>query len=295
MPSFDSIAIFAQVAQSQSFTEAARILEMPLSSVSRKVSELEADLNTRLIDRSRRQIRLTEAGATYLDLCRRGLDTLSYANRVISDRHSDTIGTVTITVPPNLVEVMFLDAIETFQLQFPKAHLRVLVSERMLDFVGDGVDLSFRVAPPEQPDLVVRTLLRYRHRLVAAPSYLSVNPAPKDPSSLTDQRTIGFGFHASRQVNWFLSVRGQAEHIQFEPDLTINDYAAIKAAVLAGHGIGEIPEPICSDALIKGELVEVLPDWLLPEIKLFAVHAGRASLSKLARRFLDLMAAQVKG
>lgn len=295
MASYDAIAIFAQVAASQSFTEAARTLGMPLSSVSRKVSELEADLNVRLIDRNKRQIRLTEAGQTYLELCRRGLDTISYANRVMTDRHSDTAGTVTITVPPNLMEVLFLEVVETFQLNYTKARVRVLVSERMLDFVDDGVDLSFRVAPPQEPDLVVKTLLRYRHRLLASPGYLAANPLPRTATDLQDHKTIGFGFHSSRDVNWRLSKRGQVEDIRFEPNLAINDYAAVRAAVLAGHGIGELPEPLCRETLLAGKLVEVLPEWSFPEIKLFAVHAGNASLSKLARLFLDAVTAKLKG
>ncbi|WP_298261971.1 LysR family transcriptional regulator [uncultured Litoreibacter sp.] len=287
MPSFDAIAIFAKVAQSQSFTDAARALDMPLSSVSRKVAELEADLNARLIDRSKRQIRLTKAGTTYLELCRKGLESINYANRVMTDRHSDTTGTVTITVPPNLMEVLFLEAIESFQLRHPNARLRVLVSERMLDFVDDGVDLSFRVARPEIPDLVVKTLLIYRHRLIASPGYLAANTALRTVGDLKDHKTIGFGFHTSRYLNWSLSRQGQTDDIRFEPDLAINDYAAVQAAVLSGQGIGELPEPLCRDAVQAGQLVEVLPEWHFPEITLYAVHAGNASLSKLARLFLD--------
>ncbi|WP_299664556.1 LysR family transcriptional regulator [uncultured Ruegeria sp.] len=294
MTSLDAIVIFAQVAQQESFTEAARALGMPLSSVSRKVSDLEADLNARLIDRSRRQIRLTAAGQTYLELCRKGLETISYANRVMTDRHSDTSGAVTITVPPNLLEVLFLEAIETFQAQYPKARLRVLVSERMLDFVDDGVDLSFRVAPPEEPDLVFKTLLKYRHRLLSSPGYMAANSAPRSIPDLQEHKAIGFGFHTSREVTWSLSRQGQVEDIRFEPNLAINDYAAVKAAVLAGHGIGELPEPLCREAIGAGQLIEVLPEWRFPEIKLYAVHAGKASLSKLARLFLDLVASRLK-
>ncbi len=294
MPSLDAIAIFAQVAQLQSFSEAARALGMPLSSVSRKVSELEADLNAHLIDRSKRQIRLTEAGASYLELCRKGLDTLTFANRVMSDRHSNTTGTITITVPPNLVEELFLEAIEAFQLQYPKARVRVLVSERLLDFVDDGVDLSFRVAPPDQPDLKVRTLLRYRHRLVAAPHYAAANPLPRAFSDLTAHKLIGFGFHKSPQVTWTLTKGSQSESARIDPDLSINDYVATRAAILAGHGIGELPEPLCKTALKDGQLVEVLPDWRFPEIKLFSVHSGNAALSKLARLFLETINNRLK-
>ncbi|WP_417280822.1 substrate binding domain-containing protein [Celeribacter sp.] len=176
----------------------------------------------------------------------------------------------------------------------PGSALIAEISERLLDFVDDGVDLSFRVAPPEQPNLVTRTLLRYRHRLLAAPGYVAANPLPRAAAELKDHKTIGFGFHSSYEVNWSLSRQGRTDEIRFEPHLTINDYDAIRAAVLAGHGIGELPEPLCRDALLTGQLVEVLPEWSFPEIKLFAVHAGNASLSKLARLFLDTVIARLK-
>lgn len=293
MTNFDAIAIFAQVAESQSFTQAARELGLPLSTVSRKVSELEASLNTRLIDRTKRQIRLTETGASYLELCRRGLDTLSFANKIIRDRHSDTTGTITITVPPNLVDVLFLEAIEIFQLRYPKARLRVMVSERLLDFIDDGIDLSFRVAAPDQPNLVARTLKRYRHRLVAAPSYAAVNDLPNSPIELTKHKLVAFAFNSNRNTTWLLSQKAEHKEICFEPALAINDYTAIRSAILTGHGIGELPEPLCNDALQRGELIEVMPEWHFPEIKLYAVHTGNASLSKLARLFLDITVTRI--
>ncbi|KZL06745.1 HTH-type transcriptional regulator DmlR [Pseudovibrio axinellae] len=293
MISLDAISVFAEVARLKSFTEAARVLNVPLSTVSRKVSELETSLRVQLVDRSKRQIRLTEAGATYYDLCRKGLETLVHANRVMTDRHTDTIGTVTITVPPNLFEILFLETIETFQARHPKAKLRVFVTERILDFVEDGVDLSFRVAPPNQPDLVTRTLLRYRHRLVAAARYAAVNSLPRTPGELQHHNCIGFGFSKKRHLSWSLTKQRDIENVSFEPHLSVNDYAAIRSAILSGHGIGELPEPLCTDLIQSGQLIEVLPDWRFPEIRLFAVHAGKAGMPKLARLFLDIAAKQV--
>ncbi len=290
----DAIAVFAEVARLKSFTEAGRALNAPLSTVSRKVSELEASLDTRLIDRSKRQIRLTDAGSTYYDLCRKGLESLAHANRVMNDRHTDTAGTITVTMPPNLCEFVFLTAVETYQLRYPKARLRILVSERLLDLVDDNVDLSFRVAAPTQSDLISRTIMRHRHRLVATPGYAAVNALPTAPSDLADHRRIGFGFSSKREITWSLSKGTKTEDIRFEPDLAVNDYAAIKAAVLAGQGIAELPEPLCQDVLQTGHLIEVMPEWRFPEIKLFAVHAGSTSLPKLARLFLDIVVSNLK-
>ena len=294
MTSLDAMKVFAEVARQESFTGAARVLGMPLSSVSRRVSDLEAGLNTRLIDRSKRRIRLTQAGAVYFELCRKGLDTLAYANRVMNDRHSDTSGTIAITVPPTLLDVLFLKPIEAFQLNYPRAKLHILISERLLDFTGDAVDLSFRVAPPEQKDLVAKVMVRYRHRLVASAGYAAIHPLPQTPDELEGHRRIGFGFSMKRTACWRLERQGQLYTAEFDPELAVNDYAAIRAMVLSGQGIGELPEPLCLNRLHDGQLMEVLPGWRLPEVKLFAVHTGKVALPKLARIFLDFVAAQLK-
>lgn len=294
MTSYDAIAIFVQVARSGSFSEAANVLKTPLSTVSRKVAELETSLSTQLIDRSTRQIRLTNSGSKYFEICSKGLDTLAFANRAIKDLHTNTAGTLIITVPPNLVEVLFLEITKKFQIRYPQARVRILVSERMLDFVDDAIDLSFRVAAPTQPDLVSKTMLRYRHRLVASPSYVAGSPLPREPEELANHRLLGFGFNTTREVEWSISMGKRNEVLCFEPNLAINDYTALRSALLVGHGIGELPEPLCEDLLQAGELIEVLPKWRLPEIRLYAVHPGQVSMTKLARLFLDSFSLQMQ-
>ena len=285
----NAIVIFYQVAQSLSFTEASRKLDIPISSVSRKVSELESSLNTLLIDRSKRQIQLTEAGSTYFELCRKGIETLNYANKIMDSRHKDTSGTITITVPPNLISVLFMPTIETFQSRYPKAKLRVLISEHTLDFTEDEIDLSFRVYQTKQPNLVTKTLMTYKHHLVASRHFASINDLPKHPSDLLNFRCIGFSSQSNKNVTWKLSRDNESEHIDVESNLSFNDYDAISSAIKAGYGIGELPEPLCAKAIRNGDLVKVLPEWAFPDIKLSAVHTGRKTLPKLASIFLDIL------
>jgi DNA-binding transcriptional LysR family regulator len=294
MPSYDAIAIFVQVVRSGSFTDAAKALSTPLSTVSRKVAELEAALEVQLLDRSKRRIRLTEAGADYFELCKKGLDALALANRTLRDRQTDTAGTVTITVPPNLAEILFLEPIETFLERYGQARIRVFVSERMLDFTDDAIDLSFRVARPTRPDLVIRKLITHRHRLVAAPAYLALSPPPREPQDLREHRRLGFGFQERGSVTWSLSKGGSRQELTFEPDLALNDYAGLKAAVLRGLGIGELPGLLCRKDIEAGRLTEVLPLWRFPEITVYAVHTGSPGLSRLARLFLDIVAESLK-
>ncbi|MCW1404450.1 LysR family transcriptional regulator [Novosphingobium sp. MW5] len=219
MPSYDAIAIFVQVVRSGSFTDAAKTLSTPLSTVSRKVAELEAALEVQLLDRSKRRIRLTEAGTDYFELCKKGLDALVLANRTLRDRQTDTAGTVTTTVPPNLAEILFLEPIETSLQRYGQARIRMFVSERMLDFTDDAIDLSFRVVRPTRPDLVIRKLITHRHRLVAAPAYLAVNPLPREPRDLSGHRRLGFGFQERGSVTWPLSKSGSCQNSPLSPIL----------------------------------------------------------------------------
>ncbi|MCV0424952.1 MAG: LysR family transcriptional regulator [Roseibium sp.] len=287
MRNLDAIAVFVEVVRQGSFTAASRALRMPLSTVSRKVAELEKELQILLLDRSRKPLRATEAGSTYFDLCSKGINALNFANQAVRSQREGLSGTLRITVPPNLTELLFAQPIDRFLRQQPEARVQVLVSERMLDFVDDGVDLSFRVARPSAPNLVIRKLLQHRHRLCAAPSYLAVNPLPVRPEDLNNHSRLGFGFQAQEKITWHLTKDDEAYTAPFEPTLAINDYLALKTSIEIGTGIGELPGLLCRKELGNGQLVEVLPDWQLPEISLYAVYAGKTGLSKLARAFLD--------
>ncbi|MES0807837.1 LysR family transcriptional regulator [Roseibium sp. SCPC15] len=287
MQHLDFIAVFVEVVRQGSFTAAARTLRMPLSTVSRKVAELEEELQIRLLDRSRKPLRVTDAGATYFELCSKGISALSYANQAIRSQRESLAGTLRVSVPPNLTELLFAQPIDRFLRQQPNARVQVLVSERMLDFVDDRIDLSFRVARPSAPNLVIRKLLSHRHRLCAAPSYLAVNPAPQRPKDLCLHSLLGFGFQEQEKTTWHLTKGNQSHEATFEPTLAINDYLALKTSIEFGTGIGELPGLLCKNDLKSGRLTEVLPDWQMPEISLYAVYAGKTGLSKLARAFLD--------
>ena len=293
MKNLDAIAVFVEVVRQGSFTGAARVLNMPLSTLSRKIAELEAELQVRLLDRSHKPLRITEAGNTYFEHCSKGISALSYANQVIRGKQESLAGTLRVTVPPNLAELLFTRPIDSFLRRHPEARVQVLVSERMLDFVDDRIDLSFRVARPSAPNLVIRKLLTHRHRLCAAPAYLAVHPAPRRPEDLPGHVTVGFNFQGRDEIVWPLRKDGQLHEAPFEPTLSVNDYLAVKASVRLGTGIGDLPGLMCCEELASGDLVEILPDWKMPEVSLYAVYAGRTGLSKLARAFLDEIGAHL--
>ncbi len=213
----------------------------------------------------------------------------------MEERQSEASGLLRITVPPNLTEALMLPIIGLFRQRYPNAHVAVFVTERMMDFAADPIDLSFRVAPVSDPDLVVRRLSTYRHVLVASPSYLAGRPAPTRPGDLADHDLLGFGFRGAGEIRWTLARKGTEEHVSFRPAVAVNDYAALQEAVQLGLGIGELPPILCADAVRRRTLVPLLEEWHFPNVELLAVHAGARSLSRLARLFLDACIEHITG
>ncbi|MES0868477.1 LysR family transcriptional regulator [Pseudovibrio sp. SCP19] len=287
MQDLNAIAIFAEVAKAGSFSAAAKNLHVPLSTVSRKVSELEAQLGTKLLERTTRRMRLTEIGEQFYKTCLPGLEAFKAADRVVEQRQTALSGDLKVTIPPNLAEALFIPVIGQFRLQYPDVRVQMIVSERNLDFIEDDVDLSFRVGPKPDSGLTLTKLATYRHVLVASPTYIAEHGVPDHPDKLPEHALIGFGFWQKPEVSWSLSRKNEERVIRFTPEIGINDYAAMQSAIKAGLGIGELPSILCQDALAKRALVEVLPDWTFPEIDLHAMHTGKENQSRIARLFLE--------
>ena len=175
--------------------------------------------------------------------------------------------------------------IHGFLQQYPKVSAKVLVTDRHLEMVEDEVDISLRVGRQIDSSLISRTLLRYRHILVAAPSYLARAGKLSHPTDLRHHRLIGFGKWFS-DVSWRLSKGRTTESVPLRGGLSINDYAGVIRAAVGGMGIAEMPSIICRDELQKGLLVPVMPDWQFEEVNLSAYYLSRRHPSRLVELFL---------
>ncbi len=291
---YNSMVVFTHVVRSESFTRAANELGMPLSTVSRKVSELEADLGIKLLDRTTRSLRLTELGKVYYQHCQQGVDAFNFANQSLRQSRTEEHGMLHISIAPNMAEPLFLPIIKLFQNRYTQANVRVSISERLLDFVEDDLDLSFRVSPPENPKHVAVTLLKHHHAMIASPSYLAANGEPKHPEELPKHSLIGFGLHNQPELIWRLTDKEKVYEHQFVPKLEINDYADVLEAARLGLGIAEVPSILAQKSMAEGKVLRILPHWTFPEITLSAVHQGPQSLSHLARLFLDICKEQFR-
>ncbi|VAW73507.1 Transcriptional regulator, LysR family [hydrothermal vent metagenome] len=292
-PDLNATALFVKVVEYKSFSEASRRLGVPISTVSRKVSDLEKTLGVRLLERSTRQLRLTELGQDYYAYCRRGIEEIETGTLMLSERQAEISGTLRLSIPPGLADRLIVPLASAFQEAYPAVTIRILITERMVDFIQDAVDLALRVGDLKDSSLVARPLIHYRHVLVSSPGYLDAFGLPAHPRDLSAHRMITFN-------GWFDNaslklIKGRKAHrVKVEGVLALNDYAGILSAVESGQGIAEIPSIICGEALHDGRLVEVMPDWRFAPTMLSAVYPGNRNLSRIVRLFKDFCIEQIR-
>ena len=291
MADLNSLVVFAKVVEASSFSEAARRLKMPVSTVSRRIAELEDELGVRLFERSTRSLRLTELGAEVLEHAARSAELSEAVESIVSNRLSDVAGTLRLSAPPSISDTLLTPLVTAFQSSYPNVRVQILVTERFVDHIAEGVDLAFRLGALKDSSLVAKRILSYRHQLVASPAYLKDSRLPKNPEDLLKHRLLSF-FHWKPNSSWvFVHKSGrQKDTLAFQPFLSMNDYSGLAPALVAGSGVGDLP-PIVQPELIRtGKLIEVMPDWRFLTLDLSVVHLGNRHISKPCRLFKEFAA-----
>lgn len=286
MTDLNALIVFARVAEANSFSEAARRLNMPISTVSRKVADLEDALGVRLLERSTRSLRLTDAGEEVLAEAQRGVELEEAVESIVSNQLSEVRGLLRLSAPPSIGDSVLAPIITAFQSSYPGVRVHVLVTDRFVDHISEGVDLTFRVGNLKDSSLVARTVLTYRRRLVASPEYLSRNPPPKHPRELGRHRLLAFS-HGSDERSWTFSRGKRKETLHYLPFLAMNDYAGLAEALLSGAGIGDMPPVVRPELLREGRLVEVMPEWRLAPESLSMVHLSNRHVPRALRLFKE--------
>jgi DNA-binding transcriptional LysR family regulator len=291
MGDLNALLIFAGVVESGSFSEAARRLGMPVSTVSRRVAELETQLGVRLLERSTRRLTLTDIGAEVFAHGRLAVDVNEAIDGLVADQKADVWGTVRLSSPPSISDTLLAPLIGAFQEQYPDIRVRAFVTGRYVDLAAEGVDVGFIVGPLRDHSVVARRLLQYRHRLVASPAYIAARGEPHHPDELRDHRILKFEFWDDDLPWTFTHARtGESRRAEFRPSVSMNDYAGIMAAIRTGAGIGDLPPIVLPHLIREGHLVEVMTDWHFPLFDLTAVHVAGRNLPRIVRLLVEFSA-----
>jgi DNA-binding transcriptional LysR family regulator len=291
MLDLSSLVIFAQVVEAKSFSEAARHLKVPVSTVSRRVAQLEDELGVRLLERSTRSLRLTDIGSELLQYAQRGAELSEAVSNIAFDRSSKVSGTLHIAAPPSISDSLLAPLVGAFQESYPDVRVQIIITDRIVDHIEEGVDLLFRVGALRDSTLVARKLLTYRHQLLASPAYLKKHKRPTTPDDLLSHRLLAFSRWQPENRWHLVHANGKdTVKLRFQPYLSINDYAGIVPALLAGVGIGELPPLVHPELVQQGRLVEVMHNWRLRTFDLWLLHAGNKHVSRAVSLFKEFAA-----
>ena len=281
---------FAEVVAAGGFAAAGRRLGVPKSRLSRRIAELEERLGTRLLQRTTRQLKLTAVGERYLHHCQAMLLEAEAADDVVASMSSEPRGRLRVSCPVALAHAFLPDIIRRFLAQYPQVQLDMVLINRRVDLIAEGIDVALRVRDPgdEDPALVTRRLAQAQMQLVAAPGFAD---QVSEPAQLVNLPILG-AVDADRLVHLRLLHRdGGQHHLALEPRLAVDDFVMRNAAVRAGLGFTALPSLFCEEELARGELVRLLPEWSLPEGWLQAVYPHRRGLLPAVRAWIDHLAA----
>jgi DNA-binding transcriptional LysR family regulator len=193
-----------------------------------------------------------------------------------------------LSAPPSISDTLLTPLVTAFQASYPNVRILILVTDRFVDHIVEGVDLVFRRGPLGDSSLVASRILTFRHQLVASPVYIKGCKPPQKPQDLLDHRLLSFS-HWKPASSWaFVHKNGKdKETLTFQPHLAMNDFAGLAPALVEGGGIGELPPLVQPELVRNGRLVEVMPDWHFRTLDLSLVHLGNRHISKPCRLFKE--------
>ena len=290
MDQLRQIEAFVAVVQNGSFVAAAEKLGSSKAVVSRLVLELEAALDTRLLNRTTRRQSLTEAGTDYFERSRKILDDLAEANLAASAGAARPVGRLRINAPVSFGNLHLAPLWGGFLQQYPDVTLDITLSDRVVDLVEDGCDLAIRIARLPDSSLVSRQLASTRIVLCASPAWLQRQPPLTRIEDIAAHPVIAYNYWSGGDVWTFEGPQGKVEVIT-QARLRSNSGDTCLAAALTGQGLILQPDFIVGPDLKAGRLVEVLPQYQAPVLAIHAVYPSRQHLSVKVRRMVDWLAA----
>jgi len=287
-PDLNDVLVFAAVVQAGSFTRAARALELPKSTVSRKVSELEARLGARLLQRTTRSLSLTDAGRTYFDHAQRIATELETADAAVNELEAAPRGRLRVSAPLNFGPVAPIVA--SFLARYPGVEVELVCTDRLVDLIEERFDVAVRASRLPDSSLVARPLGWLRSIVVASPNYLRQRKAPKRPRDLVEHDCVVFGAGVDRGT-WTLTRDRGNEVVKVHGKLVTNDFDVLHAGVRQGLGLGLLPTRRVAADLEAGRLEQVLGDYCTPLLPIHAVYPSMRHLSPKVRAFIDALRA----
>ncbi len=289
MGQLEDMQVFVRVVEAGGISHAADQLGVSKSAVSRRLSELEARLGTTLLKRTTRRSSLTDAGQRYYERSLRVIDDVAELNAITASNDDALAGTLRLAVPLSFGLSHLSPAIDIFARKHPDLTIRINFSDRQIDLVQEGVDLAFRIADLKDSSLKARRITPIKLMLCASPDYLKQQGPPQTPEDLKNHQLLNYD-SSGAVLPWRLVDREGREHsVHPEAKIIANNGDFLRDMGIAGHGIFISPTFISWEALAKGDLVQVLPEYRIPSINAYAVYPQTRYLPQRARLLIDFL------
>jgi DNA-binding transcriptional LysR family regulator len=282
----NEIFVFVKIVESGSFVGAARLLEMPKSTVSVKLSALERRLGVTLIRRTTRKLHVTDAGRAYYEQCQNALAQLMSAEMQISQAQSHPQGLLKISAPVELGGALLPAVITSFRKKYPAVNLEIILSDQTMDLLAEGIDLAIRAGELKDSTLISKKLGAIYFAPYAAPKYLKDVKSPKRPGELQHLNLLAFSPLGPEE--WLLVNAKEKQSMKLHRPMVINDLNLIKALTIAGEGVALLPNFLCYHEVKTGKLVRVLPHWRSQLRPVHFVYPSQKFVSPKIRVFIEL-------
>jgi len=288
MDQFKQISTFAEVANKGSLSAAARAEGVAPAMISRRLDALEQRLGVKLLQRTTRKLALTNEGAAFLEDCQRILADLEAAESMVSERSRHASGILTISAPAGFGRQHVAPLIPSFLSQHQNLKLTLSLNDRVVDLIGEGVDVAIRIAALSDSNLIGAKLADNKRVVVASPIYLKKHGTPKTLDELSKHNCLAFSTDGS-QRGWTFRQNGKNVTLKVEGNMVCNDGAVLHDWALAGKGLAWRSMWEVGTEIESGKLVTVLDDYTAPGNDIYAIFAQRQHLPLRIRAFVDFL------
>ncbi len=285
--------IFVKVVQSGGFSAAARLLKMPVSTVSTKVSQLERHLGSSLLVRTTRKLQLTDIGSRFYQHALNACNELQAAEASTHEEQEEVSGLIRLTGPIEMGATSLTDVIASFLKKYPKTQFELLLTDRIVDLVGEGLDLALRVGEMTDSSLMAKKIGFTGLQIYASPSYLKKFDEPKKPKDLEEHHCLNFeGFEDGI---WHLKAMGKsAVKVRVKGAVSSNNLNSLHRLAVSGVGIILLPSFLCVEDVSQGRLKQILKDYNADQLPIYLVYPNQKFIPKRVRVFMDFVSENLK-
>jgi len=289
MINLNDMLLFARVVDSGTFTAASDFMDIPKSTISRRVSHLEKQLGTRLLERTTRRLRLTEAGAVYYQHCQRVIFEAESAEASVNQLLGKPTGTLRVNTSITIGQHLIAPILPEFLQTYPEINIQLLTTNRIVNLIEEGFDIVIRAGTMLNSSLISKYLGATKMNLYASHSYLEEVGEPKTPEDLSNHRCL---IMSNNDTNFFWRLtNGKMEReIPIQCKVSVYDFTILRHLAYKNIGIALLPSYLVIEEPFSLNLVQILKPWTSPGVEFHAVYPSRQGITPKTRVFLDFIA-----